>query len=91
MTLIEIQPVAVGFGVTANHVAIQVLTLDIKPKEFNLNARFYNVIPATDDKPEQKEEVANVPFSLPLEVYDNWDNDLYLENESLKKLNLTRA
>lgn len=85
MNLINIKPVAVGLNITANAVAIQVLTLDIKPIAFNLNARFFDV---TEDK---QTEVANIPFTLPLEDYDNWQTDEYLENKSLAKLGLTRV
>lgn len=85
MTTINIKPVPVGFNRTANAISIQVLTLNIKPEKFNLNARFFSVI---EDK---KTELANVPFELPLEDYDNWQTDEYLENKSLQALNLERA
>ena len=85
MNLINIKPVSVALGVTANAVSFQVLTLDIWPKDFKLNARFFSV---TD---EGQKEVSNVPFSLPLEDYENWNADTYLENKSLAALNLERA
>ena len=91
MTLIKINPVVVALNTTANAVAIQVLTLDIKPQAFKLNARLFNVEPATETTPENKTEVANIPFELPIEDYDNWQTDEYLETKSLQALNLTKA
>jgi hypothetical protein len=85
MNLIKIKPVSVGLNIQANAVAIQVLTLDIAPEKFNLNARFFFV----DE--ETKKEVSNIPYELPLEDYKEWITDEFLENKSLKHLNLERA
>jgi hypothetical protein len=85
MNLIKIKPVSVGLNIQANAVSIQVLTLDIAPEKFNLNARFFFV----DE--ETKKEVSNIPYELPLEDYKEWITDEFLENKSLKHLNLERA
>jgi hypothetical protein len=85
MNLIKIKPVEVALNTTSNAVAFQVLTLDIAPEKFNLNARFFFV------NEETKKEVSNVPFELPLEDYKEWITDEFLENKSLKHLNLERA
>ena len=85
MNLIKIKPVQVALNTTANAVAIQVLTLNIAPENFNLNARFFFV------DGEIKSEVSNVPFSLPIEDYNKWVTDEYLENASLNALNLERG
>jgi len=81
MNLINIKPVFVALNTTANKVAFQVLTLDLSPKEFKLNARFYQ-----DDA-----EITNIPFELDLSFYESWTNDVELENECLKHFNLERA
>ncbi len=86
MNLIKIKPVSVGLNIQANAVAIQVLTLDIAPEKFNLNARFFFV-----DEEEKKKEVSNIPYELSLEDYKEWITDEFLENKSLKHLNLERA
>jgi len=80
MNIIDIKPVAVALNVTANKVAFQVLTLDLTPKTFNLNARFFS----------DKVEVSNVPFELPISDYNDWKSDLELENKCLTALNLER-
>jgi len=85
MNLIKIKPVSVGLNIQANAVSIQVLTLDIAPEKFNLNARFFFV----DE--ETKKEISNIPYELPLEDYNEWITDEFLENKSLKHLNLERA
>jgi hypothetical protein len=85
MNQINIEPVTVGLGITANVVAFQVLTFDLSPITFNLNARFYN-----ETKDEVK-EVSNIPFTLPIEDYETWKSDTELENKCLKALNLVRA
>jgi hypothetical protein len=85
MNKINIEPVIVGFNITANVVAFQVLTFDLSPDTFNLNARFYNEIEA------EIKEVSNIPFTLPLEDYETWKSDAVLENKCLKALNLVRA
>ena len=85
MNQINIEPVIVGFNITANVVAFQVLTFDLSPITFNLNARFYN------ETQEEIKEVSNIPFSLPLEDYETWKSDSVLENKCLKALNLVRA
>jgi len=87
MNKINIKPVVVGLNITANAVAIQVLTLDITPEVFNLNARFFNV----NQKEGLGPEVANIPFTLPLEDYENWQTNEYLENKSLAALNLEKV
>jgi hypothetical protein len=84
MNQINIEPVTVGFNITANVVAFQVLTFDLSPITFNLNARFYN-----ETKDEIK-EVSNIPFTLPLEDYETWKSDSVLENKCLKALNLVK-
>jgi hypothetical protein len=85
MNKINIEPVTVGLGITANVVAFQILTFDLSPDTFNLNARFYNEIEA------ETKEVSNIPFTLPLEDYETWNSDAVLENKCLKTLNLVRA
>ncbi len=85
MNKINIEPVTVGLGITANVVAFQVLTFDLSPETFNLNARFYNEIEA------ETKEVSNIPFTLPIEDYETWKSDAVLENKCLKALNLVRA
>jgi hypothetical protein len=85
MNKINIEPVTVGFNITANVVAFQILTFDLSPIEFNLNARFYNKIEA------ETIEVCNIPFTLPIEDYETWKSDAVLENKCLKALNLVRA
>jgi|LakMenE01Jun11ns_1017448.scaffolds.fasta_scaffold9567095_2 hypothetical protein len=85
MNKINIEPVTVGLGITANVVAFQVLTFDLSPDTFNLNARFYNEIEA------ELKEVSNIPFTLPIEDYETWKSDAVLENKCLKALNLVRA
>ena len=82
MELIKIKPVPVSLGTTANAVLFQVMTLDLSPSEFKLNARFFNV------EKETKTEVANVPFELPLADYETWTNDEVLADKCLTKLNL---
>jgi hypothetical protein len=86
MTLINIKPVAVGLNQTANAISIQVLTLDLTPEKFNLNARFFSI-----DSKNIQTELLNIPFELPIEDYSNWISDTYLENKSLEALNLERA
>lgn len=89
MNKIKIKPISVGLNTTANEVSIQVLTLDITPEAFKLNARFYDT--QTIGEETTSKEVYNAPFELPIEVYNNWQQDSYLENESLAKLGLERA
>ena len=84
MNTINITPVVVAFNTTANAVSFQVLTLNLTPTEFKLNARFYNV------HEKQTTEVANIPFALPFEDYENWNSDLELENKCLSALSLQR-
>jgi hypothetical protein len=85
MNKINIEPVTVGLGITANVVAFQVLTFDLSPDTFNLNARFYN------ETETETKEVSNIPFTLPIEDYETWKSDAVLENKCLKALNLVRA
>jgi hypothetical protein len=85
MNKINIEPVVVGWGITANVVAFQVLTFDLSPLTFNLNARFYN------ETETELKEVSNIPFTLPIEDYESWKSDAVLENKCLKALNLVRA
>ena len=85
MNKINIEPVVVGLNITANVVSFQILTFDLSPITFNLNARFYN---ETND---ELQEVSNIPFTLPLEDYESWKSDSVLENKCLKALNLIRA
>jgi hypothetical protein len=85
MNKINIEPVTVGLGITANVVAFQILTFDLSPITFNLNARFYV------ETEKQIKEVSNIPFTLPLEDYESWKSDTELENKCLKALNLVRA
>jgi hypothetical protein len=85
MNQINIEPVTVGFNITANVVAFQVLTFDLSPLTFNLNARFYL------ETEEEIKEVSNIPFTLPIEDYETWQSDAVLENKCLKALNLVRA
>jgi len=79
--MIQIKEISVGFNLTANNVSFQVLTFDLSPKEFNLVAKFYF----------DNNEVANVPFQLPIQAYDNWKVDSTLENKCLVALNLEKA
>jgi len=81
MNIINITPVSVALNITANKVTFQVLTLDLTPETFNLNARFFN----------EEVEVSNVPFELPIEDYTNWKSDSELETKCLAALNLTKA
>lgn len=81
MNIINIKPVLVGFNLTANKVSFQILTFDLSPKEFNLVAKFYN----------DNNEIANIPFELPIEDYNNWKSDSGLENKCLVALNLDKA
>ena len=85
MNKINIEPVTVGLGITANVVSFQILTFDLSPIEFNFNARFYV------ETQDQIKEVSNIPFTLPLEDYESWKSDSVLENKCLKALNLVRA
>jgi hypothetical protein len=85
MNQINIEPVIVGLGITANVVSFQILTFDLSPITFNLNARFYN------ENNDELKEVSNIPFTLPLEDYETWKSDSVLENKCLKALNLVRA
>jgi hypothetical protein len=85
MNKINIEPVVVGWNITANVVSFQILTFDLSPLTFNLNARFYN------ETEEKIKEVCNIPFTLPLEDYETWKSDSVLENKCLKALNLVRA
>jgi len=85
MNQINIEPVIVGFNITANVVAFQVLTFDLSPITFNLNARFYF------ETEEEIKEVSNIPFTLPIEDYETWKSDSVLENKCLKALNLVRS
>jgi hypothetical protein len=85
MNQINIETVTVGLGITANVVSFQILTFDLSPIEFNLNARFYN------ETQDQIKEVSNIPFTLPLEDYESWKSDGVLENKCLKALNLVKA
>ena len=84
MQKINIIPIVVALGISANAVSFEVLTLPIPPTTFKLNARFFNV---QEDK---TEEVSNVPFELPLEDYNNWQSDTILEDKCLTKLGLKR-
>lgn len=84
MNTINITPVVVAFNTTANAVSFQVLTLNLTPTEFKLNARFYNV------QEKQTTEVANILFALPLEDYNNWNSDVELENKCLSALGLQK-
>jgi len=84
MNIINIKPIAVALNTIANAVSFQVLTLSLPPQTFSLNARFFQV---TEDS---KNEVSNVPFTLPLEDYETWQNDTELENKCLEALNLQR-
>ncbi len=90
MKIIDIKPVAVGLNITANAVSFQVLTLDITPKQFKLNARFF-YINAEPGLETERTEVSNTPFELPIEDYNNWQTDEYLESKCLTKLGLERA
>ncbi len=85
MNTINIKPVPVGFNKLANAVCFQVLTLDLNPNKFYLNAKFFNVSESN------KIELANVPFELPIEDYKNWQNDAILETKCITALNLERA
>ena len=85
MNTINITPVTVAFNKIANAVSFQVLTLDLTPEKFYLNAKFFNVFE------NNKIELANVPFELPIEDYKNWQNDAELEAKCLTALNLNRA
>jgi hypothetical protein len=85
MNQINIIPVTVGFNITANVVSFQILTFDLSPITFNLNARFYV------ETQDQIKEVSNIPFTLPLEDYESWKSDGVLENKCLKALNLVKA
>jgi len=84
MNTIKIEPVAVALNVLANAVSFEVLTLQIPPTTFNLNARFFSI------NGEQKTEVANISFSLPLADYEAWQSDAELENKCLIHLKLTK-
>jgi len=85
MNQINIEPVTVGLGITANVVSFQILTFDLSPIEFNFNARFYN------ETEKEIKEVSNIPFTLPIDDYESWKSDAVLENKCLKALNLVRA
>ena len=84
MQKINIIPIVVALGISANAVSFEVLTLPIPPTTFKLNARLFNV---QEDK---TEEVSNVPFELPLEDYNTWQSDTILEDKCLTKLGLKR-
>jgi hypothetical protein len=79
--MIRIKEISVGFNLTANMVSFQVLTFDLSPIEFKLVAKFYF----------DNNEVANVPFQLPIEDYNNWKSDSGLENKCLVALNLEKV
>jgi hypothetical protein len=81
MNTINILPVFVALNTTANKVVFQVLTLDLSPTEFKLNARFF----------QDTNEITNIPFELPLSVYELWTDDKYLEDVCLSHFKLERA
>ena len=84
MNTINITPVAVGLNQAANAVLFQIQTLNLPPTEFIFNARFFWI---TNNI---QKEVANVPFLLPIEDYNNWNSDVELENKCLSALSLQR-
>lgn len=76
--IVKIIPTPVALGVLADGFDVQVLTFNLAPDTLPCNGKFYK-----DGK-----EVANVPFELSKDVYENWLTDQYLIEQSMLVLGL---